>query len=627
MTTLRLCAPIVVLIALTSAPTPQSWSEGAEIAEPPRYVQVVAHPDDDMIFMNPDVSSSVRAGSTTTSVYLSAGESDAANPTAYAAQRQEGTRAAFAAMARVANRWERRAWTLEGGRTVELARLRDKPGVRLVFLNLPDDNDPHAIGGKHALRRLWEGRARVRTLVPDGSPQRNTETYARHEVVEALADIFRACSPTLVRTQDPAPDTRYQQHWGVHHDHPDHVMTAHFTRAAQIVAQPGRRVLTVHYRDYNTADAPPTLGTDVVASKRHVFRQYARHDPMVGLGEPYATWLASMRYRWPRSAQWASRDRTGRLHTALVVGQRLVVTSGADENVVATPEFVPLEGSPVLIPDAGGDLVLVVQAERTGEIWCSRQNAPKSWARWGHLGRPEPAASEADVGLPSAVVDGEGRLVVVVRNGRGGVSLRRARNDGRDPRWLDIGGADVQDRPSAFRGVTGTVGFAAPSSAGLLLWQQKALMPGTTPTTIPYLPAGEVAFARGTVESFAAFRDARTHQLVVLSDDGNGIWKVKTTFSAGGSAPALSVVRQGDRDVPVLAVRDDQGRAEVVHFDRRRVVLRGPIIDRPAFTPDGRSLVAVSDMGRLLVSDVDISASVPDLNVTGAVTSWREVDG
>lgn len=72
-------------------------------------LQVVAHPDDDLFFMNPDVSRSIAAGIEVTTVYLTSGEADGRNEAhgsgledtavpadraAYAEARQNGIRGA-----------------------------------------------------------------------------------------------------------------------------------------------------------------------------------------------------------------------------------------------------------------------------------------------------------------------------------------------------------------------------------------------------------------------------------------------------------------------------------------------------------------------------------------------------
>jgi hypothetical protein len=144
------------------------------------YMQVLAHEDDDILFMNPDVANEIAAGVTSVSVYLTAGQScgvgncsipptagagcpigyrpdqtppttclylgDSAPPLTltreeFAAARQSGIRAAYAQMAGVANNWTRTLIQPDGNYTVELYTLAARPNIYLVFMNLPDGGD------------------------------------------------------------------------------------------------------------------------------------------------------------------------------------------------------------------------------------------------------------------------------------------------------------------------------------------------------------------------------------------------------------------------------------------------------------------------------------------------------
>src|SRR3712207_5219086 len=88
------------------------------------YLNVVAHQDDDILFLNPDLSNSLAAGRPNTTVYLTAGEANVpggsgrpGDPTFaecqgggldredYARCRQLGARAAYARMTGVADEW------------------------------------------------------------------------------------------------------------------------------------------------------------------------------------------------------------------------------------------------------------------------------------------------------------------------------------------------------------------------------------------------------------------------------------------------------------------------------------------------------------------------------------------
>ncbi|RKT90126.1 N-acetylglucosaminyl deacetylase, LmbE family [Saccharopolyspora antimicrobica] len=432
---------LVVLAAPVAAGTQRS------------HLQVVAHPDDDILFMNPDLAMSVRSGAEVTTVFLTAGESDVLPAAQYAAKRQAGARAAFAAMAGAADDWRRGALRV-GGREVEVQELRARPGVRLVFLNLPDDNDPRATGGKHALTRLWRDPvARVTTLRPDGSAVAVAE-HDRMSLIGLLTGLHRHFAPVIVRTHDPEPDHRNQPQWGAHHNHPDHVMTARFAEIA--VRRAAIPAHLVHYRDYDIADAPPNLPLEVVADKRATFERYARHDPVVSLGDPYGTWLRSMRQRWPRGANWAATDSAGRELHVFVRGDRLFAGSGVEEFVVPTTGFVPRSA---VLADAR---TIVAQDRYTGGIFVRANGKP-----WTALGAPRVAEQLTHVGRPGAAVVPGGRIVVAAKNSAGGVSIRFADA----PRWTELGGTDVQDEVSVLVTGTGEVHVLAAARAGLLHWK------------------------------------------------------------------------------------------------------------------------------------------------------------
>ncbi|MGI8306726.1 PIG-L family deacetylase [Saccharopolyspora hattusasensis] len=551
----------------------------AAAAQMRSHLQVVAHPDDDILFMNPDLAISIRSGATVTTVFLTAGESDVRPAGRYAARRQAGARAAFAAMAGAPDVWDRAGLPLPGGRQAEVQTLRDRPTVRLVFLNLPDDNDPHTAGGRHALTRLWHDAAtRVEALRPDGSVLAGSSIHDRASVIDALGELYRRFAPTIVRTHDPEPDPRYQPQWGPHHNHPDHVMTARF---AELAMRSAGSAHLIHYRDYNVADAPPNLPAEIVAGKREIFARYAAHDAEVSMGEPYATWLRSMRHRWPWNTNWATTGRDGEPVYVYVRGGKLLRGNGSRESVVDTGGFVPRAGSPGF---AGPD-TLVVQ-DRTGAIFL--KSGPD---RWQDLGSPPTDAPLGQVGPPAAVAAPGGRVLVAVRNARGGVSVRFADQAA----WTDLGGTGVDDAVSVLLAGTGEAHVFATAQAGLLHWRLDGTGSRLVAPPETHHPAGSVAVARGH-RAFAAFREAATGRVVVLGEHAG--WSVvataATTATPATSDPALAVL---DGDIPVVAVRDGEGR--IVVLGTTMAVLPGRIVGRPAFTSDGRHLVALGDDGRM----------------------------
>ncbi|MFD0346121.1 PIG-L family deacetylase [Kitasatospora aburaviensis] len=94
----------VALLTTLAAALPV-WSTQPAAAESTSVnasvVQIVAHQDDDLLFMNPDLLNSIRSGTKTTTIYVTAGESNRKPAEPYARNRQVGVQLAYAAMAGV----------------------------------------------------------------------------------------------------------------------------------------------------------------------------------------------------------------------------------------------------------------------------------------------------------------------------------------------------------------------------------------------------------------------------------------------------------------------------------------------------------------------------------------------
>ena len=226
-------------------------------------MQVVAHEDDDLIFQNPDILHDIDAGRCVRTVFVTAG--DAAQGELYWKSREDGSRAAYAHMAGVANAW---TTTDAGvpGHTVRLETLIDAPNVSLVFMRLPDGDRTGSglvVHGRESLMRLWQGQIASIGSV-DGSA-RYTESGLR----SALAALMTSFAPTTVRTQD----------WTIafrRGDHADHTATALLARQASQDDASAHTLLA--YGGYPTwTRLANVTGVDLRA-KESTFLAYASHD-------------------------------------------------------------------------------------------------------------------------------------------------------------------------------------------------------------------------------------------------------------------------------------------------------------------------------------------------------------
>jgi len=254
----------------------------------------VAHEDDDLLFMNPDIQRAIAAGTYVTTVYLTAGSCFGdGGAGAYFRTREDGELAAYARAAGVAN-----AWTVTNQPVREL-RLTNQPKVSLVFFRLS--------ASKSEAGDVCDGAGtNLRGLFDDG--QANTtlsmtsldtlHTYTRSQLVAALTALVRRLHPVHIETLDATglfgqggdPSGKQITYAGLsgrcyYYDHSDHYYSGRFVRLASD-AYSDTHTLT-RRRGYNEAtEAANVSGTDL-ASKSSIFEAYAEHDAFISDDPPF----------------------------------------------------------------------------------------------------------------------------------------------------------------------------------------------------------------------------------------------------------------------------------------------------------------------------------------------------
>ncbi|NUT95099.1 MAG: hypothetical protein HOY78_24060 [Saccharothrix sp.] len=589
--------PVVALVALVlglviACGEPSHDPAGAaEVA----YLQVVAHHDDDLLFMNPDVREAVRSGRRLMTVFLTAGEAEVPDANGYSASRQAGARAAYARMAGVADVWDGSAMDLAGGRVGERYTLKAKPQVTLVFLNLPEDADPRADGGRGALRRLWKDRAggvvRVDTLTPTGGKMPGPSTYTGNGLIRVLVKLMDGFQPTVLRVQDSDPDPDYPE-WKPWHDHPDHVMGARFAEEAARAYErsPKRpRLVVVGYRDYNTDRAPVNLPPGQQDEKIRDFAEYQAHDRHATGHPSYDAWPRRMYYRWDRGTQWAGRFDDG-LRAYAAQGKRLL---GWHRRGDRWEELDDL-GSP------GGRLAfgLSVTRGRNGPTVCGRlldshDLTCRDDRGWANLGSPDPG--DLRVGTPSATTRGDGRAVVFVRDAGGGISRSEQDASGGWGGWTRLGGTDIVDGLTAVTGPSGTPEVFGTTPTAPVHWSgtwdtlaDPAVQPSAGPPTVAVAPDGTLTLVQPVPGTDEVLTTTRT----------GGKWSPPTRSPAPGGPGRLTVLHAHDR--VIVVGRDKDGAVSV---DGTSV--GGEPLDYPTAVVDangGLVLLAIGPDGRLHTS-------------------------
>lgn len=258
----RLLAVLAIAAAMLVAPALTPGAAAAAGCQSSPVMNVVSHPDDDLLFMVPAISTDISAGRCLVTVYVTAGDAGAGS--AYWQGRERGARAASARMAGVADSWTRTTISVAGHPVVQ-DTLNGAPNVRLVFLRLPDGGDGagYPSTGQQSLQRLWQSTiSSIRAV--DGSA-----TYSRSGLITTFAGLMATFRPVEVRTHD------YLGTFGST-DHSDHFATAYFVREGHY-RYPYRHRLT-GYRGYRIDSLPANLTAEQADAKLATFLAYAPYD-------------------------------------------------------------------------------------------------------------------------------------------------------------------------------------------------------------------------------------------------------------------------------------------------------------------------------------------------------------
>ncbi|MGY2067461.1 PIG-L family deacetylase [Blastococcus sp. SYSU DS0619] len=577
---------------------------------------VVAHPDDDLLFVNPDLDAGIHAGIPTTVVYVSAG--DALLPLAEASDRARDRRRGIQDAYRVSGdvgdlplqgEWDGEVVEL-GGRRVEEFRLRQRPGVRVAFLGLPDGR----------LSRLASG-ATLTTVPAAGGLVADVQQYDRGDVVSVLRGLMERYRPTVLHVTELLADHRYD----VPQSHPDHraatalaLEAARRYRAAQATWLP----YVLEHRDYGVGQHPVNLDPATRARKRELFAgEYQPWDPAAA--DVFGALDRAYR-RTSRGTRWSATDRRGAVRLFAVRDGRVVSWTGTGTWAG------PVDLGP---DDLGAEVTTVVAAAGTdgGIHLAARTDDGRVAVRsvddgtWTDLGTPNPGDGARYVGSPALAPNADGRLQVVVVNAGGGLSTRWQEADGGWHPWFDLRGTDLQDPCDALLDATGRIEVVAASRTGLFLWRQAVpggeLLPGPLPCLAPASSATFAVNADGRPE--VHYRQAGTAAVATSWQDRDLAWRSATALGGhGGSGPTANATVDGR----ITCVTRNAGGGISVTTQVAPDSHYGPWTDLGGFVPDLPTAAATPD-GRLVVAAVDADGAVVHRtrSAAGDWGPWRTV--
>jgi len=247
----------------SSTGTSTGTTSGGIEPRPSSHVVVVAHQDDDLLFINPDLKRAIDRGEPLLTAYLTSG--NAGMGMTYVTEREMGIKSAYAFMAGAPNSWTCNPGAF-AGKMIQTCQLDAGADVALVFFRLVDGwADGHEPG---SLLNLWTGAAASSSAV-DASGLR----FNRDELIASVTDILRQRDATAVYTTDFTFEHRQN-------DHSDHEMAAMLTLAASSSFELPHSLLS--YQTYTTQGEAPNLSPLDQATVEDTFSHYASCDSELG---------------------------------------------------------------------------------------------------------------------------------------------------------------------------------------------------------------------------------------------------------------------------------------------------------------------------------------------------------
>jgi LmbE family N-acetylglucosaminyl deacetylase len=567
-------------LAVTAAAAESAWSlrEAArecDFPEPTRtgpiHMQIVAHPDDCLYFINPRMARVVDDGAGICTVVLTAAEAQGRNTldkaapvdfAGYAAVRNIGLRRAYAKMVLGDPHapWDRYPAPLDSGQEVELCVLRDRPEVHLVFCSLWTYLG-RITGEFTRLLSLWEGRLGASLVLPPTGSTLTAEATVDDAMIRAtLLELLGRYRPTVVNTLDPDPDPvvgeRLDAEQAGYSDHIDHTAAALF--AWEAVRAWGEARSVESWRGYYNSRWPANLGEADLETKGQPIDVYGWaggdacgdangcgdrliEGPGVGINFGHAT--------YPRyTAAVATADIDGRTRPVTVRNGTVQVLGDDGWRGLGGPEVLPS------LVQAGTRLY-AVHADHTHDPAAHVRDLhcyDTATGRWERLGNPGGTGAAARTTGQVAAADDGRTALACVRDPDGGVSVRVRPGNGEWTDWTRLEGPTVHEAPAAVAADGAFIILAAtPDNVAAWkgdgsTWGNRTLdLPG--PDGLPYVPAGAVTAVPAP--------DGR----IVIASRAAGGSDVALHFGRGEEWTGVFVPLEGGVLPPALAVGPGQG--------------------------------------------------------------------
>ncbi|HSX33774.1 MAG TPA: PIG-L family deacetylase [Candidatus Saccharimonadales bacterium] len=237
-------------------------------------MNIVAHQDDDLLFINPDLQHDISAQHCVRTIYVTSG--DAGADKYYWVGREQGSEAAYSNMLGSDSIWVERLARLPSGQFVTVANPRGNSRVSLLFMHLPDGNlrgQGFPSAHNESLAQLESGGISTIQTIDHQS------TYTLDNLSTSLTALMHLYQPTEVRTQANVSSRTYP-------DHSDHMAVGRIAQTAYegylLQQYDGQPLIPLKfYVGYPIHGMAANVAGQDLQDKEQAFFAYAKYDHSV----------------------------------------------------------------------------------------------------------------------------------------------------------------------------------------------------------------------------------------------------------------------------------------------------------------------------------------------------------
>lgn len=239
-------------------------------------VSVVAHMDDDLLFIDPAIDEWLAKGGCVTTIFLNGGSSGAGFD--YVLKREAASRKAYERIMGSATAWTTTVLDIDSTKIIS-TQPTSKPELKLIFLRIPGG---HVRGGDVPLANLFNLNGSVSSWPYTDSATGPKNLYTKHSLTSTLTTLIELLGATSVYTLNP--DTV------PYVEHPDHIYSARFTREALRGVQ--RNIPVTYHETYPSAASPMNVSPAAVQRKRDISATYFYYEGTESVNSAFseATW-------------------------------------------------------------------------------------------------------------------------------------------------------------------------------------------------------------------------------------------------------------------------------------------------------------------------------------------------